>query len=80
MNTYMCPVCGYDKLDYPPEDYNICPCCATEFGISDVNWTIVELRHDWVARGMKWWYEDELPSKEWNPYEQLKKAGFLGSI
>lgn len=31
--TYICPVCGYDKLKQSPaESYEICPCCGYEFG------------------------------------------------
>lgn len=37
---YICPICGYDKLEYDPY-YNgvlascdICPCCGFEFGVT----------------------------------------------
>lgn len=31
--TYICPICGYDKLEQSPaESYEICPCCGYEFG------------------------------------------------
>lgn len=37
----ICPVCGYDKLDFKPYDeqdnasFEICPCCGFEFGCDD---------------------------------------------
>src|SRR6266496_2663826 len=29
--VYLCPVCGYDQLDEPPQHYSTCPSCGTEF-------------------------------------------------
>lgn len=46
MNKYTCPVCGY-PMEVPPEDYNICGTCMTEFGLNDVNSSIEELRNAW---------------------------------
>jgi hypothetical protein len=55
MTKYTCPVCEYDGMDYPPEDYNICPCCGTEFGLGDVEWGVEALREEWIKGGRKWW-------------------------
>jgi predicted amidophosphoribosyltransferase len=43
----MCPVCGYGMPD-PPRDYNICPCCGTEFGHHDQNASIEDIRLAWL--------------------------------
>ncbi|MBM7602761.1 hypothetical protein JOC75_000731 [Metabacillus crassostreae] len=38
---YVCPVCGFDKLDEPAYNkyneasYEICPCCQFQFGVDD---------------------------------------------
>ncbi len=77
---YICPVCGYDKLEDPPKDCNICPCCATEFGINDYDWGVEVLRNDWIERGMIFWYEEfdkeKLP-KDYNPIKQLENIGIF---
>lgn len=39
--TYVCPVCGYDKLDEPSyysnndASYELCSCCGFQFGVDD---------------------------------------------
>jgi hypothetical protein len=53
--NYTCPVCGFDSLEYPPEDFAICPSCGTEFGLDDANYTIEELRARWIKGGSQWW-------------------------
>jgi hypothetical protein len=59
---YLCPVCGYDQMEHPPQDYAICLCCRTEFGVSDFSWTHEQLRQNWIARGAKWGSSYALPS------------------
>jgi hypothetical protein len=70
MVTYMCPVCGYGMED-APEDYNICPCCGTEFGNHDANTSINNLRTAWLKNGLKWWSPVDEPPLTWDPYQQL---------
>lgn len=60
---YTCPVCEFDRLRKPPEDYLICPSCGTQFGYSDANRTHEELRQLWIAHGKRW-YSSRIP----NPY------------
>ena len=69
--TYQCPVCGYDELTKPPEDYTICPSCGTEFGNDDFDRAHKELRDIWISRHMPWFSKSTLPPKNWNPYRQL---------
>lgn len=73
---YLCPVCGYPALEFPPKDYNICPCCSTEFDYHDVGFTHAELRQMWIERGAPWWDEDTPVPPFWNPVEQLRNIGY----
>jgi hypothetical protein len=70
---YTCPVCGFDRLEDPPNNYTICPSCGTEFEYDDVRTTKAELRRAWVAGGYKWWSKLEQPPARWNPERQLKE-------
>ena len=67
-----CPVCGFE-MGEPPADYNICPSCGTEFGVSDVNASIEQLRRAWIATGPVWWFTVESPPPNWNPLNQLEE-------
>ncbi len=83
MVRYMCPVCGYFMED-APDDYNICPCCGTEFGNHDVNTTIQNLRIAWLRSGARWWSTVDATPPDWDPYAQLNRLmgglslGFFG--
>jgi hypothetical protein len=83
MVTYLCPVCAF-FMDDPPDDYNICPCCGTEFGNHDVNTSIENLRITWLRRGANWWSPVDAAPVNWDPYEQLNRlisapsGGFFG--
>jgi hypothetical protein len=70
---YRCPVCFFDKLPYPPSDYHICPCCGTEFGNDDSEYSHEQLREMWVAGGANWFFGR--PPEHWNPWLQLILAG-----
>lgn len=69
-----CPVCGYE-MEAPPKDYRICPSCGTEFGVSDVNASIAELRESWMGTGPKWWSRVDAMPANWDPIDQMEKAG-----
>lgn len=73
---YTCPVCGYDQLEDPPTDYNICECCGTEFGYHDARRSHAELRQRWITAGMPWWDRRVPPPADWNPVAQLLRAGY----
>lgn len=74
--TYTCPVCGYDKLEEPAANHNICECCGTQFGYHDLRFTHAELRERWVDGGMKWYSLYIEPPQGWNPVSQLLRAGY----
>ncbi len=68
--TYACPVCAYGMSE-PACDFNVCPCCGTEFGLHDKNSTLEALRALWIANGMQWWSKvDEVPP-DWDPAKQM---------
>ena len=70
---FMCPVCFYDNMPNPAQDYHICPCCGTEFGSDDEDHTHAELRDFWISKGAKWFFHQ--PPRTWNPWQQLADAG-----
>lgn len=72
---YTCPVCGYNRLRRPADDYLICPSCGTEFGYSDAGRSHAELRSDWIAQGMRWFSRATEPPVGWNAILQLERAG-----
>src|SRR5438270_13639559 len=75
----LCPVCGYAGLDSPIRNYDICPCCLCEFGVSDSEWSHDELREDWIAHGAQWaWGSKDIPKPlVWSAIRQLQKAGYV---
>jgi hypothetical protein len=72
--NHRCPVCFFDHLSYPPEDYHICPCCGTEFENDDAEFTYEELRHQWILGGALWFYEQ--PPAGWNAWKQLAACSY----
>lgn len=75
---YQCPVCFYDGLPYPPNDYHICLCCGTEFGNDDEDFSHAQLREMWIASGAGWFFR--IPPINWNPWAQLQRAGAFESL
>lgn len=76
---HMCPVCGYKGLKRPPENHEICPCCGTQFGYSDVGPGPKEqyhtgLREYWVNHGSKWQSRAVAAPPMWNADQQLIDA------
>ena len=53
VEKYVCPVCGF-LLDYPPDDFNICPSCGVEFCADTAEYSIQYLQNAWIDRGMVW--------------------------
>ena len=72
---YVCPVCGYDRLEFPPTNFSICACCGTEFGYDDRVLTHRQLMRIWIRRGFPWFDHGEERPEDWNPVEQLHRAG-----
>lgn len=69
---FTCPVCYFPDMHEPPQQYNICECCGTEFGLDDEFRSHAELRLEWLTNGAKWFFET--PPPHWNPYTQLFRA------
>lgn len=74
---YTCPVCGYLEMPNPPEDYNICSCCGTEFGYEDIELTHEQLRGKWMYDGYPWFSTFTKPPAGWSARGQLRKAGYV---
>jgi hypothetical protein len=73
---YPCPVCGYGQMSGPPENYNICPSCGTEFGYDDLSKSHRQLRNKWLASGAKWFsFATPPPDFYWNGFLQVTEAG-----
>jgi hypothetical protein len=70
---YLCPICGYGMQD-APRDYNICPCCGTEFGNDDAVATHAELRAAWLRDGLRWWSPTEARPEDWDPFMQVSNV------
>lgn len=71
--NYLCPVCLFPGLPYPPRDYHICPCCGTEFGNDDARFSHAQLREMWIADDATWFFGN--PPIRWNPWMQLIVGG-----
>lgn len=84
---YTCPVCGYPELAEPAYDayncssFEICPSCGVEFGNDDFHISLPRaethrlLREKWIADGTLWWSTTQPPPPDWDPLDQLRKAG-----
>ncbi len=77
---YICPVCGYDKLEEPPLNHEICPCCSTHFSYNDSgpkepSFYHKILRDEWInIFEMKFAHEFLLP-ENYDPIKQLLNIG-----
>jgi len=66
---FTCPVCYFDRMTDPPQDFHICPSCGTEFELDDAGPDIearrAELRAFWVSGGCRWWSILEPKPADW---------------
>lgn len=69
---YLCPVCGYDRLEDPPKIFIICPSCGTEFGYDDAFSSHAELRAKWLRSGALWWSTVDPRPENWDPQQQVE--------
>jgi len=74
---FRCPVCMFPSMPYPASNYHICPCCSTEFGNDDSDFSHGQLREIWISNGGNWFFG--APPAHWNPWMQLIDAG-LGAL
>lgn len=72
--SFTCLVCGYPGMEDRPQDENICPCCATQFGYSDHGTSHKALREAWVEAGMPWRSPFSPVALDWNPVLQLQNV------
>ena len=81
---YICPICGYDKIEIPPYDdkgrgsFDICPCCGFHYAVhdDDMGYTFESYREEWIKNGSAWLMESEKPNN-WLLEKQLKNLVLL---
>ena len=76
--NFVCPVCAFDKMEMPPSNYEICPCCGTEFGNDDEFVSHRVLRERWISRGTPWFFRQAPPG--WNPWFQLMWGNVMQAV
>jgi hypothetical protein len=77
----ICPVCGYNRLEFPyTEDGTICPSCGTEFGYDDFVSSRDDLRARWIEAGAEWWDADSAPPPDWDPVRQLLNVDYAVTV
>ncbi len=77
---HTCPVCGYNRLSRPAEDFLICPSCGTEFGYHDANTSVETLRLEWIASGAPWRSLVIARPADWNPILQLVRSNLVPGL
>lgn len=77
VEMFTCPVCAYDQLPDPPKDWEICPCCGTEFEYDDATKSHAQLRNEWIGAGLKWFSRATPPPDGWSGWKQLARGGFV---
>lgn len=85
--NYICPVCGYDGLEFEPNNsYEICSCCGYEFGTLDYEGKDVGAEFDyketmnffsyvrniWLGNGAEWYSNINQKPQNWDLQNQLK--------
>lgn len=78
MTYYICPVCGFDKLDEEPYDlkgrgnFDICACCRFQYGVTDDDkgYSFEDYRKKWLKNGAKWFIKGAKPTG-WDLKKQL---------
>jgi len=75
--SYICPVCGFPKLEEDPNyiaSFEICPSCFFQFRVDDDDkgYTYEQYRQKWILEGMIWGGGHSKPPAGWDPKEQLK--------
>ena len=78
--SYMCPVCGYPDMEEPPEDFEICDCCGTQFAFHDDVKSHKDLRAEWIGRGAPWFSEVVHAPWGWDVFAQLAQANIIPSL
>ena len=61
-------------------DFQICPCCGTEFEYDDATLSHAELRSAWIRNGAEWHSRVVHPPLGWNPSMQLILAGYSSEL
>ncbi len=83
MKRNECPICGYNQIDILDDQgcttFEICDSCGCESGYdyscnsSELQLEII--RREWVLNKKCEWFSSLKPPTNWDPYEQMRKAG-----
>ena len=72
-----CRVCGLPQKEPPwgedgnTPNFEICPCCGTEFGYEDTTLSgVLRARDRWISGGAVW-FSSKLRPPEWDLEDQL---------
>lgn len=84
MSAYLCPICGYDKLDEPAYQglsgsLEMCPSCGFQYGVDDHDRDITheQWREQWIQNAMPWFSQGVPTPVDWNPRQQLQNIGIF---
>lgn len=69
---YLCPICGYNQLNVPPQDDLICPSCGTHFGYDDYAHSPAQIRNAWFNAGAEWFSRHTPEPAGWSAVNQLR--------
>ena len=64
----------------PPDNYNICPCCGTEFEYTNAGIADEHVRAKWLSKGAPWSSRIIPRPHGWSALRQLAQAGFYTAI
>jgi len=80
---YICPVCGYNRLEENPLEMSeeICLSCRFQFGYSFAEGYAFETwRKKWIEEGMRWSGIVVKPPTDWTPEIQLKNLEYYSNL
>jgi hypothetical protein len=70
-----CPICRFrgNEPGWYAGDFEICACCATEFGVDDFLKSRGQLQREWRQEGARWRGPIALRPASWSSHRQLKR-------
>jgi len=84
MNKQGCPICGFEDIevldDFGCTTFEICECCGSESGLEydqlSTQERLAKIRRKWVRENnCEWWGRRSSIPQNWDPQEQLERAG-----
>ncbi|MGF1788948.1 hypothetical protein L4D00_24530 [Photobacterium swingsii] len=84
MKRFGCPICGYESIEvldsFGDTTFEICDSCGGESGCDYDQFSTDEhlskLRLNWLTfNNAQWWGDKSSKPADWDPLEQMAKAG-----